>query len=418
MNKTKIINDPIYGFVSFADNLLIQLIDHSFFQRLHRINQLGLAHFVFPGATHTRLHHSLGACFLMQTALNNLRNKGVDISEEERLACSVAILLHDSGHTPLSHTLEQVFLQDYGHEPFSALVIEYLGEELVLTSSEREIFLLAKQIFLNQYSRPFFYQLISSQIDVDRMDYLTRDSFYTGVAEGIIGYKRILQTFQVAEDSQSLLIEDKGIYAVEKFLIARYFMHKQVYSHKNVWAWGMLVKRIFERVIELLQQGQNFAGLSEPIKVLCQTKILPELSCLPTLMATDDYDIWYFLKSLYHSTKDQILAILSLGVFQRNAYKISAYQLCNNTEQSTQIYAELVDKVAKKYTIVPDLVKRYLIFIGPPQVVIYPQEAKSELGILFKDNTVSPIREYYTLLKHLPLESQKSERICYAYPRL
>lgn len=408
MNKTKIINDPIYGFVTFADNLLIRVIDHCYFQRLHRINQLGLAHFVFPGATHTRLHHSIGAFYLMQTALNNLRNKGVVISEKERLACSIAILLHDSGHTPLSHTLEHIFLGESGHEPFSATVIEHLGQELALYKPEREIFQLAGEIFQNKYHRPFFYQLISSQIDVDRMDYLTRDSFYTGVAEGIIGYKRILQTFQVDSKTDSLLIEDKGIYAVEKFLIARYFMHRQVYLHKNVWLWGMLVRKIFERVIELLAQGQSFPALSSGILQLCLGALQGKPALLANLMATDDYDIWFFLKNLEQTTTDSILRILSVGILQRNAYKIAS---CAGTDDK-----KIVQQVINKYSLSVEEVQKYLVFRGLPEVEIYSPNQATELGILFKDSKVAPISEYYALLKHLPEQLESPERTYCAYP--
>lgn len=417
--KNKIINDPIYGFVTFADDLLIRVINHRYFQRLHRIQQLATAHFVFPGATHTRLHHSLGAFYLMQTALNNLRNKGIKISEEERLACLIAILLHDSGHTPLSHTLEQVFLRDHKHEQISALVIDILGNELAISKTERDIFTLALAIFQNNYDRPFFYQLISSQIDVDRMDYLTRDSFYTGVAEGIIGYKRILQTLHVADKDQNLIIEEKGIYAVEKFLIARYFMHRQVYSHKNVWASGIMVRRVFERVVELLDKGEPVIGLSMGIEHLCKMEITSISDILCTLMTTDDYDIWCFLKTLYFSSKDPILQILCSGIFQRKVYKICSYQInvAKNRCDPGKIQQDLVHKVALKYKLDQELVQRYLIFSGPPKIAIYLHESSNtELSILFKNSQISPISDYYSLLKHLPEESPVFPHIYYAHP--
>lgn len=247
MQQVKIINDPIYGFVTISD-IFLKITQHPYFQRLHNIQQLAVAHFVYPGATHTRLHHSLGAFYLMGQALHHLQEKGVSLTEEEKTATLIAILLHDSGHTPLSHLLEHSLLVGaFSHEDCSAMVMECFKEELDLSREERQIFALAHQIFTAKYTpKPFLYQLISSQVDMDRMDYLTRDSFYTGVAEGSIGYKRILQTIQIHEGD--LIVEDKGIYAVEKFLIARYFMRWQVYFHKNVWILGELIARVFQRV--------------------------------------------------------------------------------------------------------------------------------------------------------------------------
>ncbi len=217
----KIINDPVYGFITIDHPVIFQVIAHPYYQRLRRIHQMAFAHLVYPGAVHTRLHHSLGAYHLMCNALHELRNKGVDITPDEEVAAKVAILLHDVGHGPFSHALENVLIKGVKHEDISLRIIRTLNKEM---NGQLD---LAIDIFTNRYHKPFLYQLISGQLDVDRMDYLSRDSFFTGVSEGVIGYDRILKMLTVHEGE--LMVEEKGIFSIEKFLVARRLMYWQVY---------------------------------------------------------------------------------------------------------------------------------------------------------------------------------------------
>lgn len=237
--KKKLINDPVYGFVSIPDGLLFSLVEHRWFQRLRRIKQLGLSNLVYPGAQHVRFQHVLGAMWLCQQALETLRSKGIAISEEEETAVCAAVLLHDMGHGPFSHTLEGVFVQGLSHEALSIHLMKKLN------ASFNGALDLAIKIFNNEYPRRFLHQLVSSQLDMDRMDYLRRDSFYTGVQEGIIGHDRIINMLHVHRDE--LVVEEKGIYSVEKFLVARRIMYWQVYLHKTVVAAESLLLKIMER---------------------------------------------------------------------------------------------------------------------------------------------------------------------------
>ncbi|MEK7200235.1 MAG: HD domain-containing protein, partial [Bacteroidota bacterium] len=233
--KRKIINDPVYGFITINHPLIFAIIAHPYYQRLRRIQQMAMAQLVYPGAVHTRLHHSLGAYHLMHNAVAELRGKGIEITEEEEIAVKAAILLHDIGHGPFSHALEHILVPGAHHEQLSLQIMDLINNEL------NGQLILAIRIFTDQYHKPFLHQLISGQLDVDRMDYLSRDSFYSGVSEGVIGYDRILKML-VVENGQ-LMVEEKGIYSVEKFLVARRQMYWQVYLHKTVLsAEKMLVK--------------------------------------------------------------------------------------------------------------------------------------------------------------------------------
>ena len=224
-NKLKIFNDPIYGFITIPNSQIFDLIEHKYFQRLRRITQMGLSYLVYPGANHTRFHHAIGCMHLMQKAVNVLRFKGVTISEEEEDALYIAILLHDIGHGPFSHAMEHSIVNGISHEEISLLFMEYLNEQFNGSLT------LAIKIFKGDYERPFLCQLISSQLDMDRADYLKRDSFYTGVAEGNINSERLITMLNVSDNN--LVVEEKGIYSVEKFLVARRFMYWQVYLHKT-----------------------------------------------------------------------------------------------------------------------------------------------------------------------------------------
>src|SRR5678810_1010630 len=247
--KRKIINDPIYGFITVDHPLLFFIIDHPWYQRLRRIYQMALAQLVYPGAVHTRLHHSLGAYHLMGLALNELRNKGIEIKKEEEQAAKIAILLHDVGHGPYSHALEKKLIRGVHHEDISILILQLLNEQF---NGKLKT---AIEIFTDEYPKRFLHQLISGQLDVDRMDYLTRDSFFTGVIEGAVGYDRILKMLTVHEGD--LMIEEKAIYTVEKFLVSRRLMYWQVYLHKTVIAAEKMLVNIIQRAQDLIAGGTD-----------------------------------------------------------------------------------------------------------------------------------------------------------------
>src|SRR3954468_900847 len=243
----KIINDPVYGFITIDNQLIFDIISHPYYQRLRRIHQMAFAHLVYPGAVHTRLHHSLGAYHLMTNALREICYKDVDISTEEQTAAKIAILLHDAGHGPFSHSLENVLIPNVSHEEISMLIMQTMNEKF---GGKLE---LAIDIFNDQYPKRFLHQLVSGQLDVDRMDYLTRDSFFTGVAEGVISYDRIIKMLAVRNND--IVIEEKGIYSIEKFLVSRRLMYWQVYLHKTVLSAEKMLVKIIERARDLISSG-------------------------------------------------------------------------------------------------------------------------------------------------------------------
>ncbi|RVU26808.1 HD domain-containing protein [Sandaracinomonas limnophila] len=315
MYPTKIINDPIYGFIKINNPFILQLIDHRFFQRLKRIKQLGLAEFVYPGAHHTRFHHALGAMHLMDQALNNLIAKGYTISAAEREAAEIAILLHDIGHGPFSHVLEYTLLQKVKHEEVSLLLMHLLNKEFKGRLD------LAISMFTGNYPRKFFHQLISSQLDVDRLDYLSRDSFYTGVREGFIGSERLLSMLDLHEEQ--LVLEEKGIYSIENFLMARRLMYWQVYLHKTAIAAENMLIQILQRAKHLIDKGEKLWG-SEPLMLFLSKNLSwEEFSSDPKYVETfaelDDHDIWAAIKSWKHSS-DKILKNLSKQFLERKLF--------------------------------------------------------------------------------------------------
>jgi HD superfamily phosphohydrolase len=318
MNKKKIINDPVYGFISIRSELIYDIIQHPYFQRLRYIKQLGLSNLVYPGAQHTRFHHALGAMHLMGRALGTLRAKGVEVSEQELEAAQIAILLHDIGHGPLSHTLEQTLLEGVPHESLSYLFMKSLNQQF---NGQLE---LALQFFRNSYPRKFFHQLISGQLDIDRLDYLKRDSFFTGVMEGIIGIDRIIELLNVHDGM--LVVEEKGIFSIESFLHARRLMYWQVYLHKtSVSAERMLVNLI--RRAQYLSHAEDSLTGSEPLKLfLRQNYTLAEFSTQPDLLETfgqlDDSDIWGAIK-LWRDHPDEILSGLCNRLLIRELFQIS-----------------------------------------------------------------------------------------------
>ncbi len=317
MNKKKIINDPIYGFINITTDLIFDLIAHPYFQRLRRIKQLGIAEFVYPGAHHTRFHHALGAMHLMQEAMNTLKSKGHTISQEEEEAAQIAILLHDIGHGPFSHLLENIILDQVHHEQMSLLIMEELNVYFNQKIS------LAILMFENKYERPFFHQLISSQLDVDRMDYLNRDSFFTGVKEGFIGADRIIKMINIYNDK--LVVEEKGIYSIENFLTARRLMYWQVYLHKTAICAETMLVLILKRAKELLQNGE-IVNASEPLLYFLSNTIdydtfVKEKKYLQYFTLLDDNDIWFCIKTWVNHT-DIVLSNLSKMLLERRLFKI------------------------------------------------------------------------------------------------
>ena len=316
-NKRKIFNDPVYGFVNVPSDLIYDLIEHPYFQRLRRIKQLGMAEYVYPGALHTRFHHALGAMHLMGEALQVLQAKGHYILDIEWEAAQIAILLHDIGHGPFSHVLEYTILNEVNHEYISALLMEKLNQEL---GGQLD---LAIEMFNGTYHREFFHQLISSQLDMDRMDYLNRDCFFTGVAEGTIGVDRIIKMLNVVDNQ--LVVEEKGVLSVENFLNARRLMYWQVYLHKTSICTEAMLIQIISRARELIKNGDNLF-VTPPFSIFLKENISLEAfqtddKYLEAFTRLDDYDIWACVKIWeYHS--DKILSTICADLLNRNLYKI------------------------------------------------------------------------------------------------
>jgi hypothetical protein len=315
MFPTKIINDPIYGFIKINNPFILKLIDHPFVQRLKRIKQLGLAEFVYPGAHHTRFHHALGAMHLMDQALANLQAKGYTITDQEKEAAAIAILLHDIGHGPFSHVLEYTLLNHVHHEEISNLIMKKLNEHFEGRLS------LAIDMFSGKYERPFFHQLISSQLDVDRLDYLSRDSFYTGVREGFIGSERLLSMLDLQDEN--LVMEEKGIYSIENFLMARRLMYWQVYLHKTAIAAETMLIQILRRAKVLIQEGNKLSCTSALLIFLKKDYTWEEFSTTDKLWIAftdlDDHDVWAAIKE-WKNSSDKILSRLCTDFLARRLF--------------------------------------------------------------------------------------------------
>lgn len=318
LKSHKILNDPVYGFITIPSELIFSIIDHPYFQRLRRIKQLGLTDYVYPGALHTRFHHAIGAMHLMSITLDNLRNKGNEISDKEYEAALIAILLHDIGHGPFSHALEFSLLKDIPHESLSLLIIDHLDKQL---NGQLD---LALKIFKGQYERKFFNQLVSSQLDIDRLDYLQRDCFFTGVSEGTIGADRIIKMMDIKNDQ--LVVEEKGIYSIENFLSARRLMYWQVYLHKTTVSAEKMLINLIKRGKEIQQNGIPLEGTEELLFFLKNDYSLEDFrnsdEVLHTFLTLDDYDIWGAIKH-WKNQKDYILRNISQMFLNRNLFKIT-----------------------------------------------------------------------------------------------
>jgi HD superfamily phosphohydrolase len=311
----KIINDPVHGFIQIKYELAQRCIDHPYFQRLRHISQLGLTHFVYPGAHHSRFHHAIGAFHLMQMALANLKVKGVPISIEEEESACLAILLHDIGHGPFSHTLEHQLWPQTSHEKISLALMQRLNNQFEGQLS------LAIQMFENKYSRSFFYQLISSQLDVDRLDYLKRDSFYSGVVEGNIGVDRILAMIDVRDEQ--LVVEEKGVMSIQNYLLTRNLMYWQVYLHKTVMSAENMLINIFKRLHQLNNQAATYDIVDSTLNAFISSNKGVFENTLDQFILLDDSDVWQFVKGLKNSG-DYVLEMLSSNLLSRNLYKVSS----------------------------------------------------------------------------------------------
>jgi uncharacterized protein len=398
--RAKIFNDPVYGFVSVPKGLLLDIIDHRYFQRLRRIRQTGLAHLVYPGALHTRFHHALGALHLMQLAIETLRSKQIEITDEEAEAVCAAILLHDIGHGPYSHALEHTIV-DLHHEElsnrFMAAINTELGGQLDL----------AIAIFTNTYHKKFLYQLISGQLDMDRMDYLNRDSFFTGVSEGVIGYDRIIKMLSVHDGE--LVVEEKGIYSVEKFLMARRLMYWQVYLHKTSVVAEQMLTHTLKRARELAENG-DVPDASPDLKwFLSQPKSAQDVNdpdVLSRFARLDDHDVSIALK-FWMQSSDQTLRYLSTCLVDRKLFRLEWHQHPVPGEYKYEIEA-LVTQHAPQ-----DIPLNYLIFTGSASNQAY-NEAKEPIQILFKNGQVKTISQ----CSDVPLYTQLITKHFIIYPKI
>jgi HD superfamily phosphohydrolase len=380
INKLKIFNDPIYGFISIPNALIYDLIQHPYFQRLRRISQMGLSYLVYPGANHTRFHHALGCLHLMQKAVDVLRFKGVSISEEEENALYIAILLHDIGHGPFSHAMEKSIVEDIHHEAISLLFMNQLNIEFKGKLD------LAIQVFKGEYHRQFMLQLVSSQLDMDRMDYLKRDSFYSGVAEGNVNSERLIQMMTVIDDV--LVIEEKGIYSVEKFLMSRRLMYWQVYLHKTSLVAELILMKILKRAKELIEK-EEFLFSSQPLLFFLQNKITMQSFSSENLnlfSQLDDFDIISALKSWqYHD--DFILSSLSKMIINRDLLKIKISNLKPSVEELNQLKLRFISDTSMSITDA-----NYFVFKGKIKNQAYSKEAES-IRILKKDKSIADVVE-------------------------
>ncbi|GAA4322477.1 HD domain-containing protein [Flaviaesturariibacter amylovorans] len=397
----KIINDPVYGFITVDDPLIFEIISHPYYQRLRRIHQMAFASLVYPGAVHTRLHHSLGAYHLMGLALTELRNKGTDITPDEEQGAKIAILLHDIGHGPYSHALERKLIKGVHHEEISDLILQLLNEQF---SGRLDT---AIAIFRGEYPKQFLHQLVSGQLDVDRMDYLTRDSFFTGVSEGVIGYDRILKMLVVHEGE--LLIEEKAIFSVEKFLVARRLMYWQVYLHKAVVAAEKMLVRIIERAGELIAAGIELNAVSNNLDFFLKEH-RPDgnfIRHLERFAALDDTDVLCSIKN-WCGHFDKVLSRLCKGLVERKLLKVR-FQA---DPFDPQLVEALRRDVAGRLGITEDEAA-YFVFTGEAQNTTY-NPYDEHIRVLFKDGTVTDISKVDNALIHQQLATPvKKYYLCY-----
>ena len=398
----KIINDPIYGFITIPDQLIAQIIDHPYFQRLRRITQMGCAHIVFPGARHSRFEHALGCLHLMQKAIRVLRMKSIKIDKDEEQALQVAILLHDIGHGPYSHTLESALIKKTSHEEISLQFIKSLNDQF---DGQLD---LAVQLFQGNYPRQFLNQLIASQLDIDRLDYLKRDSFYAGVAEGNINSERIISMFNVVNDE--LVVDAKGIYSIENFLIARRLMYWQAYMHKTCVSAEIMLRHILQRASELTIAQPNIASGGLQRFLVPQYDQLNDQKLLETFARLDDIDIMYHIKK-WTQNDDIVLRELCDGFIKRRLLKI---KLSDQKVDPNKIN-ELNDLLLNKMGIQENELK-YFISEGKLTNIAYKSEDQP-IKIRFKDGTVQEVATASDQL-NLKALTQPVDKYYYCYPKV
>ena len=404
--ERKIINDPVFGFINIPKGLLYDIVRHPLLQRLTRIKQVGLSSVVYPGAQHTRFQHSLGAFYLMSEAITQLTSKGNFIFDSEAEAVQAAILLHDIGHGPFSHVLEDTIVQGVSHEEISLMLMERMNKEMNGQLS------LAIQIFKDEYPKRFLHQLVSGQLDMDRLDYLRRDSFYTGVTEGNIGSARIIKMLDVADDR--LVIESKGISSIEDFLTARRLMYWQVYLHKTSVAYERMLISTLLRAKELASQGvELFASPALHFFLyndINHTEFHNNPDCLENFIQLDDNDIWTALK-VWSNHPDKVLSTLSLGMINRNIFKVE-----NSAEPiGEDRIKELTLQISQQLGIT---LSEANYFVSTPSIVKNMYDpADDSIDIIYKDGTIKNIAEASDML-NISLLSKKVKKYYLCYQRL
>ncbi len=403
--KRKIINDPVFGFINIPDEFIYELIQHPHLQRLNRIRQLGMASYVYPGAQHTRFHHTIGAMYLMDVALRNLRDKGHEITKEEYRGALAAILMHDIGHSPFSHVLENTLANGVHHEEISLLLMQQINGE------KKGALDVAIDIFRDNYPKRFLHQLVSGQLDVDRLDYLQRDSFFTGVSEGRIGAARIMKMLDVVEDK--LVVESKGIYSIENFLMSRRFMYWQVYLHKTAVASEKMLINTMNRAKYLSRNGVDLFASPSLSFFLKNDITLKDFNENPEVLDyfthLDDSDIWTSLK-VWKSHPDKVLSLLSAGMVNRKLFKI---QITNEPHPAKK-KQEFIEKFIRKYGI-SESEAQYFVSSDSLATDLYNKYDES-IKILYRDGSIKDISTASDMF-NIELLSKKVEKYYFAYLR-
>ena len=380
LNKKKIFNDPVYGFITLKDEFIIEIIDHPWFQRLRRISQLGLSHLVYPGAVHNRFHHAIGAMNLMQETLDSLKQKGVEITDKEELGATLAILLHDVGHGPFSHALEHSIVSDISHEELTLLIMHHLNEEFGGKLNT------AIEIFSDTYKKKFLHQLVSSQLDMDRLDYLSRDSFYSGVSEGIVGTERIIKMLDVQDDQ--VVVEEKGIYSIEKYIVARRLMYWQVYLHKTVLSAEFMLVNILKRAKQLAHDDidlfatpvlREFLYSEYDMSLIRSDKTILEKFC-----ELDDYDVLACIK-VWKNHEDKVLSLLSSSLLNRKLFKIKL----SSEKWPEELISKMKHRISEKYELSLDEAAYFVIHDMVDNKAYSP--ASENILIKMKDGTVTDL---------------------------
>jgi HD superfamily phosphohydrolase len=410
-NKRKIINDPVYGFISIQNDFIFDLIEHPWFQRLRNIRQLGLTTFVYPGANHTRFQHGLGALHLMCMAIETLRSKGVEITPEEEEAACIAILYHDCGHGPFSHALENSIISNITHEDISLMLLRMLNDEYEGRLG------MAIDIFTGKYKRKFFHELLSGQMDMDRLDYLRRDSFFTGVIEGSVGSDRIIRMLNVVDDE--LVIDEKGIYSLEKFLIARRLMYWQVYMHKTVLSSESLLVKVLQRAKEIAIAGTEIYA-TPALKFFLANRIgrndlngnghFSPVEIASNFTRLDDTDVMVSAK-YWQQHQDKILSDLSQRLTTRDLFAI---ELQNDPFEDSRI-SELRDMAVKNLDIDPELTG-YYVYTNSISNLAYAPDA-AEVKILRKNGNISDITNVSDMFDHSRFMSGRITKYFLVYPK-